>query len=503
MRILKRTIQILLTLFVLLVLILVFRVRDKNPGYKLQLEILSKESGTLSAGFSAVSITPDIHDTWTDIDDNARYEPDKGDTFTDGNGNDKFDPVWIAGFQNRRAANGIHDSLWARTMVIDNGQVRVALVSIDAIGLFHDEVVNVRKRLSEELNIDYCMVASTHVHEAPDIMGIWGESMFKSGVDENYLESVVDGIVTSVEKAVSSLEPVSLHFSKNESEAQFLVNDTREPIVHDPGMYIIEAKRNDGTTKGVMVSWANHPETVWSKNLLITSDFPHYFREELEAKTGGTCVYMNGAIGGLITTHPKLEIIHPETGEKFKEATFEKVEAQGKILADIAFKTMNGSMHSLSESNINVVANTFKLPFKNKLYRLGAIIGVIDRGMTGWWKVRTEMAAIQIGSATILTIPGEIYPEIVNGGVESPEGADFPNVKNEIPPLREMMPGDYKFVIGMANDELGYFIPKSQWDNEEPWTYGDKELYGEENSLGPETTPIIQTKAKEILSKLN
>ena len=64
--------------------------------------------------FAAVAITPEVPDRWTDINNNAEYEPDKGETFTDGNGNGVFDPVWIAGFGNSRAANGIHDDLWAQ-----------------------------------------------------------------------------------------------------------------------------------------------------------------------------------------------------------------------------------------------------------------------------------------------------------------------------------------------------------------------------------------------------
>ena len=43
-------------------------------------------------------------------------------------------------------------------------------------------------------------------------------------------------------------------------------------------------------------------------------------------------------------------------------------------------------------------------------------------------------------------------------------------------------------MINLANDAIGYIIPKSEWDNEAPWIYGDEEeTYGEIVSLGPET----------------
>lgn len=501
-----------LRIFALVLMVLIIGVffvvkhntRDRHKGYQFYHQIATSKKGQIKAGFAAKSITPEIIDTWNDVDNNAKYDPDKGDTFNDNNNNGVFDAYWIAGFHSNRPANGVHDTLWARTMVIDDGTSRIAMVSLDAIGLFHDQVIEIRNRLPRELNVDYCLVASTHVHEAPDLMGIWGESYLKSGVNEEYLEMVINQSVESVVAAVNDLEAVSLHFAKDEENAVATVKDTRKPVVHDPGMYIIQAKSTNGSTKGTLISWANHPETVWSKNLLLTSDFPHFFREGVENKVGGTCVYFNGAIGGLITTHPSLAIVNPETGEEIFDATFEKARVQGAILSDIAVKAMQNSTDSISEDAIKLQAKTFTLPFKNSMFRLASSIGILDRGMTGKWQVRTEMAAIKIGPASILTIPGEIYPEIINGGIVAPEGRDFDIEPVEIPPLRSQMPGEYKLVFGLANDELGYIIPKSEWDNEEPWLWhSESDFYGEENSAGPETGPIIHQVGMELLNKLN
>jgi hypothetical protein len=44
----------------------------------------------------------------------------------------------------------------------------------------------------------------------------------------------------------------------------------------------------------------------------------------------------------------------------------------------------------------------------------------------------------------------------------------------------------------LANDEIGYIIPKRQWDVRTPYCYGRKQAqYGEVNSVGPETAPIL------------
>ena len=110
---------------------------------------------------------------------------------------------------------------------------------------------------------------------------------------------------------------------------------------------------------------------------------------------------------------------------------------------------------------------------------------------------------VQFGPACFISIPGEIYPEILYGGIESPPGQDFPIEPLEVPPLQEKMSQPYQFFLGLSNDEIGYIIPKSEWDNEEPWLYLDEsDTYGEENSLGPETSPIIYEELSELLRKL-
>ena len=57
--------------------------------------------------------------------------------------------------------------------------------------------------------------------------------------------------------------------------------------------------------------------------------------------------------------------------------------------------------------------------------------------------------------------------------------------------MRDLMPGEFRFGIGLSNDEVGHIIPKSQWDVKEPYVYRDKPCYGEQNSLGPETAPPL------------
>jgi hypothetical protein len=273
--------------------------------------------------------------------------------------------------------------------------------------------------------------------------------------------------------------------------------------------------KKQGNTLGSVIAWGNHPETLWSRNLLISSDFPHFVREGVEKGVfygdslkkqgiGGVALYVNGAVGGLMCTHPSLSVEDPFTGETFSEPSFEKAAAQGKQLSLLVLNAMENPAEVIDSAGISLLVRTVRMPIENRLFKLATFLGVMNRGTVGWMKMRSELSAFTIGPLSFVTIPGEIYPELINGGVEAPAGNDFETAPVEVPPVREMMPGKYKFVLGLANDEIGYIIPQSQWDVKAPFTYGrDNSPYGEENSPGPETAKIIHDNLSEMFLKLN
>ncbi|MDX2283493.1 MAG: hypothetical protein NW241_04995 [Bacteroidia bacterium] len=485
--------------------------RDRFPEYEVRLRVEAPAPRTVRVGFARYSITPPVEDTWTDRDGNAAYDPKADGPYEDRNGNGRFDAFWMAGFGQARAAAGIHDSLWARAIVIDDGQTRIALVSIDAIGFGHDEVIRVRKLIPADAEIDYAMLTSTHVHEAPDLMGLWGPGSFRSGVNPAYMAMVQQRAAQAVAAAAGRLRPARLRFAQDLSGAAPLVGDTRDPQVLDPGIYLMQAVDQEAdTTLGTLMVWGNHPETLWADNLLITSDFPHYFREGVERGVhrgdsllapgiGGICVYVNGAIGGLMTTHPEIGVPDLWSDTVYTAPSFDKARAQGERLALLALGAL-GQAETVEQAGIGLRARTLDLPLDNSLFRLAAAMGTLQRGMSTWMHVRSEVAVWTLGPASFLLVPGEIYPEIVNGGIVAPETGDFQGAPVEVPALRERMPGTYRFVLGLANDEVGYIIPRTEWDTQAPFLGGASEgPYGEIVSLGPETAPILHRALLELL----
>src|SRR5262249_2080749 len=119
------------------------------------------------------------------------------------------------------------------------------------------------------------------------------------------------------------------------------------------------------------------------------------------------------------------------------------------------------------------------VPLDNKLYLLGRQLGVLTpepfllagdpyqaapagAQATGQRRcIRTEVGGLQVGELSVALIPGEIYPELVLDRVQDPPdpGADFPDAPIE-PAIYKQMPGPHRMLIGLANDEIGYILPK-------------------------------------------
>lgn len=423
----------------------------------------------------------------------------------------KGQPVYLAGYGMNRRATGVHDPIMARTVVLASGGERIALVSVDLIGMQYPAVKELRSRLPE---FRYVMVSSTHNHEGPDVIGIWGRGPFHRGVNEAYLELVVDKVVAAVKQAASVLQPVTAAYGTARDET--LVNDSRQPIVKDGVLRVVRLNKAGGTTPAMLlVQWNCHPEALGSRNTLLTADFPHATVAALKKRYGCDVLYLTGAVGGLLAP-PRGGIVKDAAGNELKEGDYEYARVYGEQVAALAGQAID-SAEPLGLAPFVVSAKTIAVPVENSLYRLARAVGVVRRPATIWTgnfqqfgdpmtqetrsqpsAVESEVAYLRLGELHVACIPGEIYPELVYGQFQEPAdpGADFPDAPLE-PTVASLMPGKKWLLLGLANDELGYIIPKRQWDKVAPYCYGKETgQYGEINSCGAQVAPILMTALK-------
>ena len=166
-----------------------------------------------------------------------------------------------------------------------------------------------------------------------------------------------------------------------------------------------------------------------------------------------------------------------------------------------------GDFKQSPNPSITVHSTEIELGIENFMLSLGTLLGVIDTDtkfslMPPLVRYLSEVAFIQLGEATITGVPGELYPEIAVGGIENPIGADYMIVPQEVPHLRSQFPDKLNLMVNLANDSIGYIIPKSEWDEDAPWIYGeDEETYGEVVSLGPNTAPIVYENLVKLIEE--
>ena len=411
-------------------------------------------------------------------------------------------PVYIAGYDNNRVATGIHDDLFARCAAFDAGSGPTVVCAVDVIGIYWDDVQKIRAQVPGARVV----VAATHDHEGPDTMGLWGPGEGRTGINEQYMRFLVNRTAETARDAISNLGPARVRLaSLHTPELDTFISDNRPPVVHDSDVIVLQAVRPDGTPAGTLLNWANHPEALGSKNTLLTADYPASLCARLEELTGGTAVFVNGAVGGM-QSPGNATITDRKTGVVYHEASFPKAGYIGTRVAELAAEALRHA----SDADIDEVLYRERLisvPMTNQLFVAAARAGVFGErkqpGSAG--QVSVPVGFIRLSGASrpkleIALIPGEMYPELSVGGVERYPGADFPDAPIE-PPIKTLLLAPYRMLFGLANDENGYIIPKAEWDEKAPWLQNAKEKwYGEVNSIGPDAAPCIAEAFRQLVA---
>ena len=364
------------------------------------------ESPSIFAGASAKTITPDLY---------------------------RHDPIYLAGFGRGRKATGIHDDIWSRCCCIRIRDTTFAIVSVDLIGVMYSEYHRILGRLPDSIAIDHIILSSTHNHEGPDVIGLWGPG-FTTGVHWEWYEEAMDIIADSIIEAYNTMVPAGLRFGH--AEAEGFSRDSREPICTDDQVETIQIVDYNLTSIATMVFYGSHPEVLWDKNTLITSDYPHYIYQHIEETVGGTAMFVIGAIGGLITP-------------RVPGHTFEDAQRFGTAIASLCLESVQNSS-TIWDTPLRIDIQEITIPLTNPIFRLASILGILNRPLHHMRRdVMTAVCVIELGEegslAQIVTVPGEEFPE---------SWLD----------LKEKLHADHRILIGLGFDELGYIVPSEDFD---------------------------------------
>ena len=305
----------------------------EEPAPSTPLDMILEEDGVTYAGAAAVDITPEVVETWTDLDGDGTFDgclddPDASgedcdEPFDDVDGDGWFDAVFIGGYGPMRPANGVHDPITVRALVLSHDAEYVALVGMDLVGLANKRIHVARDALAEDgFDPDRLLASSTHNHEGPDTMGLWGNpedfANPTSGLNPEYQERVVEAIEAAVREAAGSMQAVTVRVGAIDMRevdpyfngSQFgggnptdkmhgMIHDIRDPVVVSDQLLVLQGTAGDGAGVFTWTNWSGHPEVWGDGNTLLSSDWVGVTREILEEQYGGVAIHMPECLGGM------------------------------------------------------------------------------------------------------------------------------------------------------------------------------------------------------------
>jgi hypothetical protein len=168
---------------------------------------------------------------------------------------------------------------------------------------------------------------------------------------------------------------------------------------------------------------------------------------------------------------------------------------------------------------VAVSTTRFFVPVENYAFQALFLLGTFDRPIfnydpdrdldeTNIPDLETEVNLVTVGPIRMLSIPGELTPELAIGGYDgsrvNTDEVELIKADNPNPPdlslaptgpyFEDLMGGEQAWIIGLGNDEIGYLIPPYDYKLNESSPYlvdAEGDHYEETNSVGPSAAPAI------------
>ena len=415
------------------------------------------------------------------------------------------EPVFLGGIYPARRATGVHDDLLASALALRQGSEQVVLVSLDFLGFTRTRTREIQERLTAAgLVGEHVLIASTHTHEAPDTMGVFGPNLLTSGVSPAYMDFVQDTIVDLVLDTWDRLEPVTMRAASArvhvaESNFPSLIADSREPAVTVDRLSAAVFVGAEGEGVATLVNWHSHPE-VMIESTLVSSDFPRWTRERLESRLGGTSVYISGAIGGLSSPtgvdvparDDRGDPVLDDSGAPLlqRAGTWAKTRSLGFLIADLAVEALEGAP-VVTAPDLEVVVEEFPMPVQNPIMLLAFGAGLLEYDVADLIEERPaecgpvgclseRLGLVRFGPVTLVTSPGETFPETWIGRPGTTIDFGVPWGVRTFPALEgivEQIETGVPMHMSVCGDEIGYLIPETDFHPPGHPDYYEEDLY--------------------------
>lgn len=375
----------------------------------------------LRAGAAKVEITPDV----------------------------KVNAIPLGGYAARRdaPATGVNAPIFARAIVLAQGEKRVAVVSLDLCFLPRAIKAEVIKRLraaQSHLSPESLFLSATHSHTAPDPLAMHTGNHFEeikhfTRFDAKLLAFTADKIAEAIQKAEANLIP-----AKAGSLAELVPNLNRnrrgDPTV-DREMTVVGFVDMQGKAIANIVNFAAHPTLYDEKMMEISPDWPGVMTATVEKERGGICLFLNGAEGDATTLNA--------TGSTPKE----RIESYGKKVAESGLALLS-KVTPQAEPFLEAWTSELQLPprkpngwFLLAAAQLGATIEQARGLVQGIMPPTSTLTFVRLGDLLLMGVPCEPTGDIGIGAKERAKRAGFPRPA----------------IVALTNDWLSYCVTQKQY----------------------------------------
>jgi hypothetical protein len=303
------------------------------------------------------------------------------------------------GYANRRCgqSSGTHDPLFAKALVLQAGESRIAIVTLDVGSMISD---NLRRDVAAKLNIPLLLLAASHTHSAPAFLP-YGSAPAAGPAAQAYLAELEQKVFSAVEQASKSMFDARLGIARGSLQLGYnrlLVRDDGRaralfdnldrvpygPI--DPEVVLLRIDDTNGRSRALLVHYAAHAVVLGPTNCKYSADYPGVLQAKVESALEGVqAMFVQGGAGDI---NP---LFQGRTGKE--EEDFKLVQKMGELLAAEVLRA-NRRVEMLPARPPSIQSRTEVLTFRHRWEK--------DKSM------QVGIATVLInGEVAIATLPGE------------------------------------------------------------------------------------------------
>lgn len=365
-------------------------------------------------------------------------------------------PQWLRGY-NPRLSTGVHDSLYHRIVVLDDGKTQLYLISSDVLGIPMPEYDRMSEIISRQLQIDPMNLwwSATHTHSAPQISpqfkGIPFPSMAnraqlaaRNEADTAYTMWFEEQLLQGIRQARSKLAParfgVGWGFSQANINRRAIDVDGKASLGLNPDgevdrmVGLVRIDHHDGRPMVLIANYPIHGTVLGQESTVISGDAPGVVSQYVEEKTGAPMLFINGAAGDLAPIYSVYS--SPVAGhlKQFRRLLGDRIlEAHDKI------KTGTDKVSLTLGSLLVETPRRPDLGWSDDLAKYTRTKSSVNF-------VRLPIRFLRINSnVAIWAAPLEMFCEIARD-------------------VRDRSPFPYTFYFGYTNGSLGYLPASSAWE---------------------------------------